>query len=76
MDYRERFRVKPGSRVKLSEVDAGYKGKHNSESHAEAEIEHYRDQLNKQQYLPICREKTCAANRVARPRRCRQRRYG
>ncbi len=51
MDYREQFRVKPGSRVKLSELDAGYKGKHISESHAKAEIEHYRDELNKQQYL-------------------------
>jgi PPK2 family polyphosphate:nucleotide phosphotransferase len=51
MDYRARFRVKPGFRVKLRQIDPGYKGKHVSESHAKAEIEHYRDELSRLQYL-------------------------
>ncbi len=51
MDYRKRFRVKPGARVKLSEIDPGYKGEHVSESHAKAELEKYRVSLARQQYL-------------------------
>lgn len=27
MDYRKRFRVEPGTKVELSDVDPGYKGK-------------------------------------------------
>ena len=51
MDYRKQFRVKPGARVKLSEMDPGYTGKHVSEEEALADIEDYRDQLCKLQYL-------------------------
>ncbi len=28
MDYRKAFRVKPGSKMDLDSIDAGYKGKH------------------------------------------------
>jgi PPK2 family polyphosphate:nucleotide phosphotransferase len=51
MDYRKPFRVKPGTRVRLSEINPGYKGKHVSESHAKAEVEKYRAKLARQQYL-------------------------
>jgi PPK2 family polyphosphate:nucleotide phosphotransferase len=30
MDYRERFRVKPGAKVRLDDVDAGFKDRHES----------------------------------------------
>jgi PPK2 family polyphosphate:nucleotide phosphotransferase len=51
MDYRKQFQVKPGTRVKLSEIDAGSTGKHVSEKEALADVEKYRDKLCKLQYL-------------------------
>jgi PPK2 family polyphosphate:nucleotide phosphotransferase len=51
MDYRKQFRVKPGTEVKLSEIDPGRTGKHLAEKEARAEIEKYRDKLCKLQYL-------------------------
>ena len=51
MDYREEFLVQAGSKVKLAEIDPGYKGKHVSEEHARAEIEKHRGKMTAQQYL-------------------------
>ena len=51
MDYRKAFQVKPGTKVKLSEVDPGYAGTHGSEKHAQADIGKYLAELNKQQHL-------------------------
>jgi PPK2 family polyphosphate:nucleotide phosphotransferase len=51
MNYRRAFQVKPRTKVKLSEIDPSYTGKHEAESHAQAEIERYRAELNKQQHL-------------------------
>ena len=51
MDYRKAFRVKPGTKVKLSEIDPGYSGKHVSEKEAQTDIQKYRDKLCKEQYL-------------------------
>ena len=51
MDYRKLFRIKPGTKVNLSEIDPGYSGKHVSEKEAQADIQKYRDELCKQQYL-------------------------
>lgn len=51
MDYRKAFVVKPGSKVKLADIDPGYCGKHVSEKEAQADIANYRDKLTKQQYL-------------------------
>jgi polyphosphate kinase 2 (PPK2 family) len=51
MDYRKLFRVKPGAKLKLSEIDPGYKGQHVSEGHARADIEKFRAKLTKLQYL-------------------------
>jgi len=51
MDYRKAFQVKPGTKVKLSEIDPGYTGTHGSEKHAQADIGKYLGELNKQQHL-------------------------
>jgi PPK2 family polyphosphate:nucleotide phosphotransferase len=57
MDYRKQFRVEPGAKVKLSEVDPGYRGKHTSESHAQADIEKFRAKLTRLQYLLYAEKK-------------------
>jgi len=51
MDYRKEFVVKPGSKVKLGDIDPSYTGKRVSESKARSEIERYRAKLTQQQYL-------------------------
>jgi PPK2 family polyphosphate:nucleotide phosphotransferase len=51
MDYRKEFLVEPGSRVKLSKLDAGYKGKQLSQQEALPEIQKHLDKLRKLQYL-------------------------
>ena len=51
MNYIKRFRVKPGTRVDLARVDAGFKDKHESHKHALPEIEAYNQELHDLQYL-------------------------
>jgi PPK2 family polyphosphate:nucleotide phosphotransferase len=51
MDYRKEFEVKPGTKVKLSKIDPGYKGKHIDEKTAQADLEHCCDKVSKQQNL-------------------------
>lgn len=51
MDYRKQFLVKPGRKVKLDDIDAGYTGRHGSEEKAQADIEKYRAKLTEQQFL-------------------------
>jgi len=51
VDYRKRFLVKPGHKVKLDNFDPGFKGKHISEGHARDEIEKFRREMAVQQYL-------------------------
>jgi PPK2 family polyphosphate:nucleotide phosphotransferase len=51
VDYREEFRVQPGSNVNLSAVDAGYKGEHEDKDSAQPEIEKYVQKLVNLQYL-------------------------
>jgi len=51
MDYRQDFVVKPGTKIRLHEIDPGYKGKHVSEDKAQTEIEKYRAKLAQLQYL-------------------------
>ena len=51
MNYTKRFRVKPNSKVKLDEIDANFKDKHESHEHALAEIEFYAQKLHDLQYL-------------------------
>lgn len=57
MDYYNRFRVEPGSKVKLSKVDAGFKDKHESHAHAMPEIEAYRKKLYDLQYRMYAEDK-------------------
>jgi PPK2 family polyphosphate:nucleotide phosphotransferase len=49
MNYLERFRVEPGSKVKLSKIDPGFKDKHESHEQAAAEIEEYQKKLRERQ---------------------------
>ena len=51
MNYIKKFRVKPGSRVDLSEIDAGFKDQHESHEQALPEIEAYSQKLHDLQYL-------------------------
>jgi PPK2 family polyphosphate:nucleotide phosphotransferase len=51
MTFSDRFRVKPGHKLKLSEIDPAYKDKHEDKTAAQAEIEHYAQRLMELQYL-------------------------
>ncbi len=51
MNYRKKFMVEPGSKVKLDKIDPGYKGKHLSEGDAQAETDKHCRQLRESQYL-------------------------
>jgi PPK2 family polyphosphate:nucleotide phosphotransferase len=45
MSYAERFRVLPGARVRLADMDPAFKDQHESQEAAAAEIEEYRKRL-------------------------------
>jgi len=45
MNYTNRFRVKPGSKVDLGKVDAGFKDKHESHEQALPQIEAYNQNM-------------------------------
>jgi len=49
--YYKKFRVKPGSKVDLGKVDAGFRDKHESHEHALPEIQSLRQKLSDLQYL-------------------------
>jgi PPK2 family polyphosphate:nucleotide phosphotransferase len=51
MSYAKMFRVKPGSKVDLAKVDAGFRDTHESHEHALPEIEQYSQKLRDLQYL-------------------------
>ena len=51
MDYCERFRVKPGEKVKLKKIDPAFTDRHTSREEAEDEIEQYRQRLRELQAL-------------------------
>jgi len=51
MDYRKRFYVNPDEKLRLSKLDPGYRGDHESEAAAKQETEHYRVKLTHQQAL-------------------------
>ncbi len=50
-DYRTRFRIAPGTRVRLRDHDPGYKDRHRSKKEAAPEIERYARRLRELQYL-------------------------
>lgn len=51
MGYCERFRVVPGTRVRLREVDADFKDRHEAKASAREEITQYTQRLQALQYL-------------------------
>jgi len=51
MNYTKQFRVVPGSKVDLAEINAGFKDKHESHEHALPEIETYTQKMHDLQYL-------------------------
>ena len=51
MDYREKFGVEPGAKVRLAKIDASYTGKHESHDKAQPEIEKNVQRMDKLQYL-------------------------
>ena len=51
MNYSNKFRVKPGSKVDLNKIDASFKDKHESHEQALPEIEAYDQKLHDLQYL-------------------------
>ena len=55
--YSDKFRVKPGHKLKLKKVDPGFKGHHETEEAATVEIEHYRHKMAKMQSLLYAEKK-------------------
>jgi PPK2 family polyphosphate:nucleotide phosphotransferase len=51
MHYEDKFRIKPGKKLKLKRIDPSFKGHHESEQQAAIEIEHYRHEMAKMQLL-------------------------
>lgn len=57
MDYAKKFRVEPGSTVKLDRVDADFKGEHKDKESAQAELEKHEERLRDLQYLVYAENK-------------------
>jgi PPK2 family polyphosphate:nucleotide phosphotransferase len=51
MDYRKKFVVRPGAKVRLSKIDPAYTGKHTSHEEALPKIQKHLERLSKLQYL-------------------------
>jgi len=51
MDYRDKFIVKPGQRLRLNDIDPSYRGHHETAVAAVAETERYRPKLTRLQSL-------------------------
>ncbi len=51
MDFRKKFMVAPGAKVRLSKIDASYTGKHESHKKAEPEIAKHVQRIDQLQYL-------------------------
>src|ERR1700756_5157486 len=51
MDYRNDFMVKPGAKVRLSNIDPSFTGKHESHEGAAAEIRKHVERIDRLQYL-------------------------
>lgn len=51
MDYRKKFAVEPGAKVRLAKIDPSYTGKHESHDEALPEIQENLERLGKLQYL-------------------------
>jgi PPK2 family polyphosphate:nucleotide phosphotransferase len=51
MDYLKRFRVRPGAKVKLNDIDPAFKDRHENHKQAAEEIAHYQTRLRELQDL-------------------------
>jgi len=51
MDYRKKFVVEPGAKVRLAKIDPSYTGKHKSHDEALPEIQKNLERMDKLQYL-------------------------
>ena len=51
MNYTKRFRVPPGTSVRLKDIDPGFKDHHEGHKEAAKEIEHYQQRLRELQEL-------------------------
>jgi PPK2 family polyphosphate:nucleotide phosphotransferase len=51
MDYRKKFVVEPGAKVRLAKIDPSYDGKHESHTTAMPRIQKYVERMAKLQYL-------------------------
>ena len=51
MDYRKKFMVEPGAKVRLSKIDASYTGEDETHERALAEIQTHVERMDKLQYL-------------------------
>jgi len=51
MDYRKQFAVEPGAKVRLSKIDASFKGKYESHKEAAAEIQNHVERMDQLQTL-------------------------
>jgi len=51
VDYAQRFRVPPGTTVKLKDIDPRFKNRHEGHKEAAKDIEHYRQRLRELQEL-------------------------
>jgi PPK2 family polyphosphate:nucleotide phosphotransferase len=57
MRYEKMFRVKPGGKLRLRDIDPGYRGRHGTEQEAAVELEHYRQKMAKMQSLLYAEKK-------------------
>jgi PPK2 family polyphosphate:nucleotide phosphotransferase len=57
VDYGKKFKVEPNSKVKLAEIDAGYKGEHEDKDSAQPELEKHAKRLHDLQYLMYAENK-------------------
>ncbi len=51
MNYVERFKVQPGTEVKLKDIEPSFKDRHDGHKEAAEEIEHYQKKLRELQEL-------------------------
>ena len=56
-NYRKKFVVKPGSKIRLKRFDPGYHGEHESRKSALPEIEKNRQKMDELQYLMYAEHK-------------------
>jgi hypothetical protein len=59
LDYRKKFRVKPGEKLRLSKVDPSFTGEHESDAMVKEATEHTRAKLAK--------SKTCSTPSASTP---------